>query len=120
MSNAINNKVTFKNKGTNAAAIATSAVLALENQTSAEKFKNLPHNSFVITNQSTVCTLFIFLDDYSDVTSPDYVLFPTQTISVGIEDGVSFTTIFVRNTHSTTAVEIAELKYNISTIKEGV
>jgi hypothetical protein len=116
--NPINNKVTYRNKGTNAGAIAASGVLAIEAQTDALKNQNLPHNTFVMTNQSTTCTLFLFLDDYSDATKPDYVVFPTQTIAVALEDGVSFTTLWVRNTHAATSVAIGELKYNIMTIKE--
>lgn len=112
-------KVTFRNKGTNAAAIAAAGgVLALQDQTNAEKNNNLPHNAAVISNLSTSCTLFLFLDDYSDVTKPDYVLFPQQNVSINTDDGVSFTTLWVRNTHAATAVAIAELKYNIMTLKK--
>jgi hypothetical protein len=112
-------KKTFSNIGTNAAAIgASNGVLALEDQTEALKNSNLPHNIFTIGNQSTACTLFLFLDNMVDLTKPDYILFPSQQITVNLDDGVSFTTLFVVNTHASTEVAIAELKYNIGTLKE--
>jgi hypothetical protein len=111
-------KESFINKGTNAAAISSGGgVLAIQDLDNAEKDKNLPHNAFTITNLSSSCTLFLFLDDYSEVTKPDYVLHPTQTITVNLDDGVSFNNLFVRNTHAGTDVAISELKYRISTIK---
>jgi len=113
-----NYKVTFQNKGYNVAELNAGIGLPLEAQSLAERNNNLPHNAFVLTNQDTVCTLFIYLDDFSDQDKPDYVVFPTQTISVGLEDGVSFTTLWVKNTHAVSNVAAKAIKYNITTIKK--
>lgn len=113
-------KVTFTNKGTNAAAINAVTGLPIQDQTNALKNDNIPHNSFSLSNLSTTCTLYLFLDNFSDVTRPDYVVFPTQTINVNLDDGVCFTTLWVYNTHAATAVAIGELKYRITTIKRIV
>ena len=111
-------KETFNNIGTNASAISASGIpLIIEDRTTAEKNRNLPHNAFVMANQSTACTLFLFLDNWGDLTKPDYVLFPSQQITVPVEDGQHFTHLAVYNTHALTDVAIGELKYKISTLK---
>ena len=115
-----NEKITYSNKGFNSAQINATAHIVIEAQKQAQLHNNLPHNSFVMTNQSTTCTLYIFLDDFSNQDNPNYVLFPTQTISVSLEDGVSFTTMFIKNTHASTVISAKEIKYNIMTIKKGV
>jgi hypothetical protein len=112
-------KETFVIRGTNAAAIAALGIpLIIEDRANAEKHGNLPHNTFVITNTSTNCTLYLFLDNWSDLTKPDYVLFPAQQINVPIEDGQHFTHLAIYNTHAVTDVAINELKYKISTLKK--
>ena len=113
-----NYKITYKNIGNNVAQLNAGVTLAIQDQVNAEKHNNLPHNAFIITNQDTTCTLFLFLDDFSDADSPFAVLFPTQTISVSIEDGVSFTTLWIKNTHATSNISAKAIKYNIQTIKQ--
>jgi hypothetical protein len=113
-----NLRVTYRIKNNNANSIAAGASIAIEDQANARKNGNVPHNSFTLANTSSTCTLFIYLDNYADVDSPDYVLFPNSIINVGLEDGVTFTTLWVRNTHASTAVAAKELKYNVVTIKE--
>lgn len=111
-------KETFSNIGTNEAAIAFSGmVFIIEDRANAEKNDNLPHQTLVMANQSANCTLFIFLDKWNDLTKPDYVLFPSQQMTVPLEDGQHFTQVAVYNTHAATDVAIAELKYKISTLK---
>tara|TARA_Y100000310_G_scaffold16156_1_gene16168 strand:+ start:88 stop:471 length:384 start_codon:yes stop_codon:yes gene_type:complete len=109
-------KETFVNKGTNAQISATENT-AIQARVNAEKHDDLPHNSFVLSNTNATATLFIFLDDFSDQDSPDYILFPNQTIAVGIDDGVSFTTMFLKNTHATTDILVNEIKFRIATLK---
>jgi hypothetical protein len=113
-------KETFNIVGTNAAAIAAGGAgyIVVEDFVEAQKNNNVPHNAFTIGNQSTSCTLFIFLDQKLDTTKPDYILFPSQQITLSHEEGVTFTHLYVLNTHAATEVAIAELKYRISTVKE--
>lgn len=113
-------KETFKIVSTNAAAIAAggAAYLVIEDLVNARVNDNLPHNAFTIGNQSTTCTLFLFLDNARDLTAPDYILFPSQQITVNLDDGVSFSHLFVLNTHAADEVAIGELKYHIATIKK--
>lgn len=112
-------KETFKIIGTNAGTIAFSGmVFVIEDRLNAEKNDNLPHNTFVMANQSSACTLYIFLDRWHDLTKPDYVLFPSQQIAVSIEDGLHFSQIAVYNTHAGTDLAISELKYKVSTLKK--
>jgi hypothetical protein len=111
-------KETFSNRGTNASALNAGVELAIEDQKNAERHGNIPHNAFVITNQDDTCTVYIFLDDFSDEEKPDFVLFPNQTIAVSIEDGVSFTTIWLKNTHASSNIDANKIKYNIMTVKD--
>tara|TARA_Y100000310_G_scaffold337170_1_gene423567 strand:+ start:4141 stop:4497 length:357 start_codon:yes stop_codon:yes gene_type:complete len=112
-------KETFNITGTNVQLNATADV-AYQDQTNALKHNNLPHNAFVVSNTNATATLFIFLDNFSNENTPDYVLFPNQTIAVGVEDGVSFTTLWLKNTHATENILANEIKYKISTIKRKV
>jgi len=109
---------TFKIVGTNTAQLNAGSVLVIEDRENAEKHGNLPHNAFVIANQDVTSTLYIFLDDFSDQDKPDYILFPSQQITVGIEDGVHFTTLWIKNTHATNNISANSIKYRISTIKK--
>lgn len=114
----VRNKVTFTNKGFNAAALNATVAIAIEDQKNAEKHQNLPHNAFTIANLDDTSILFLYLDDFSDADNPDYVLFPTQTITANLDDGISFTTLWVKNTHATNNVAAKSVKYNIQTIKQ--
>lgn len=113
-------KETFVKKGSNTSAIVAGNVQTIQFQETARKNENLPHNAITITNLTSSCTLFIFLDDYQVQTKPDYVLFPNSNIALGVDDGISFETIFIKNTHASTQVEINEIKYRLSTIKPEV
>lgn len=110
---------TFNIKGQNAAQLNAGSYLVIQDQENANKNGNLPHNAFTISNIDTTCTLFIYLDDMTDnVSTPDYVLFPSQQISVSIEDGVSFSSLFIKNTHASSNIAAGNIKYKISTVKE--
>ncbi len=111
-------KETFVNKGTNAAALNAGIVLAIQDQINASQNDNIPHNALTIANQDATCTIFIFLDNISDHDKPDYILFPTQVITIDIREGVSFTTVFLKNTHASSNIAAKAIKYRISTIKE--
>ena len=111
-------KETFVLTTENTAQWDATTELVFEDRLNAEKDGNLPHNAFTVANQDTSSTLFIFLDDFSDEDKPDYVLFPSQQITVGIDDGVSFTHLFIKNTHATNNISANAVKVRISTIKE--
>lgn len=110
-------KEVYKKTGTNSAAITAGSIYTIENVTDAEKNGYLPHNSFVIANQSGE-TLYIFLDDVTNQDTPDYVLFPSQQLSVPPEDGVTFRIIFIKNTDGANQVEANEIKHRVSTVRE--
>jgi hypothetical protein len=114
----VKTKITYQNKGHNTAQLNATAYFVIEDRENAEKHDNLPHNAVVISNQDASSTLFIYLDDFSDADSPDYVIFPTQTMVVNLDDGVSFTTIFVKNTHASNNIAAKDIKFNVTTIKE--
>ena len=114
----VNTKITYQNKGFNAAQVLATKHIVIQDQVNANKNDNLPHNAMTISNLSTTATLFIFLDDFSDQDNPDYTLFPTQQMSLNLEDGVSFETVFIKNTHAADAVAAKSIKYNITTVKE--
>lgn len=108
----------FSRKLTNTADITAGNVFAVDYRQEAEKTKGkLPHNVLILANTNSSCTLFVFLDDYSDVNTPDYVVFPNQQLSVPIDDGIRYTTLFIKNTHATNTVNANELKIKISTVK---
>lgn len=113
-----NFKETFKNKKFNAAALNAGIAIAIQATTEAEKQNNLPHNAFTIANTDTTCTLFLFLDDFSDQDAPDYVLFPSQQITVNLDDGITFNTLWIKNTHAANNIAAKAIKYRISTIKK--
>lgn len=108
----------FSKKGTNTSAIAVTSILAIDFQEQARLNNNLPHNALVLANTSTTCKLFVFLDNANDLTTPDYVIFPSQQMVLQEEEGTTFHTVFVYNTHAVDEVAIGELKYRISTVKE--
>jgi len=108
---------TFTIKGTNSAQINATNHICIEDRNNAEKHGNLPHNSFTIANTNTSCTVFIFLDDFSDQDKPDYILFPSQQITVEVDEGVTFSHMWLKNTHAANNILANEIKYKISTIK---
>ena len=108
---------TFNYTTFNAAQILAAGHIVIENRETAEKDRNLPHNSFVLANQNLTCTLYLFLDNFSDQDNPDYIVFPAQTITVPVEDGITFTHLFIKNTHAADAVAAKEIKVKLSTLK---
>jgi len=114
------NKETFVKKGTNAVAIAVGAIQAIQDIKNAGYNDNLPHNALTLMNKSDDCELYVFLDDASNVLNPDFILYPNVNMTIKFDEGITYNTIFIKNTHATIAVAINELKYRISTIKEGV
>lgn len=115
-----NNKVfkeTFKNLYSNAAEILAAGHVVVEDRINAEKDNNLPHNALVVINTSAVCKVAIWLDNFSNTNEPDYIIFPTQQMTITIEEGIAFTTLFFKNLHAVTAVAINELKVRVSTVK---
>lgn len=111
------NKEVFKRVGTNDSDISAGGLYTVDYIDEAEKNGYLPHTSFVIANQSTE-VLYIFLDDVSNQNTPDYVLFPSQQLAVPTEDGVTFRTMFIKNTDGANSVSANEIKHRISTAKE--
>jgi len=109
-------KETFVRKGTNTTAIVAGATIAINYQTEAEKNNNLPHNSLAMANLSTNNTLFIFLDEKINENTPDYVLYPQQNLSINVEEGLHFHTVFVINKGAVDEA-INELKYRVGTAK---
>lgn len=109
---------TFKNVGTNAAQLNAGVGIPIEDQVNALKNNNLPHNTFVVANQNATCKVFLFLDDYHDTTKPDYILFPMQQITVSVEEGVTFTTLWIHNSSAADNIAANEIKYRIATIKK--
>lgn len=99
------------------AAINASTYAVVEDQVIALKNRNLPHNAFTIANQDATSTLFIFLDNMIDQTKPDYIVFPTQNMAVNLDDGISFTTLFILNTSAAHNIAADAVKVRISTIK---
>ena len=109
---------TFIHKATNETAISAGAVAVFQDVVNAEANNNLPHNALTLSNQSDTCELFIFLDDASDLTKPDYILYPNVNMGIKYEEGINYHTIFVKNTHAVDDVAIGELKVRISTNKQ--
>lgn len=111
---------TYKNVTSNSADILPTKYIVVEDIKNAEKQSNLPHNQLTIANQNTTCTIYIFLDNFIDSTKPDFVLFPSQQISFNYEEGYTFTTLFLKNTHAVDTISANEIKIRVSTIKEMV
>jgi len=109
---------TYVNNGFNASQLDATKYFVIQAITDALIDDNLPHNKFTLANLDSTSTLFIYLDDFSDQDTPDYVLFPNQQIAVDEDEGVTFTTMFIKNTHATNNVSAKNVKYRISTIKE--
>jgi len=110
-------KETFKFRKTNTAQFDAGTVLAFEDRVNAEANNNTPHNIFAISNQDSSSTLFIFLDHVGDAEQPDYILFPQQSIAIELSDGISFTTLFIKNTHATNDISADQVKVRVSTLK---
>ena len=108
---------TFKFITTNAAQLNAGATICLQDRLNAEKNKNLPHNQLYIGNQDTTCTLFIFLDNFTDATKPDYIIFPSQQMVINVEEGITFTHVWIKNTHGASNIAANALKIKISTVK---
>ena len=111
------NKETFMRKGTNEVAITAGSIYTIQYLTDAEKNDNLPHNQLTITNRSTE-ELYIYLDDMINTEVPDFTLKAGQQMFISHEEGIIFHTLFIKNVDITNQVEINELKFRISTVKE--
>lgn len=109
---------TFEIKNTNPAQIVAGEHIVVSSLVEAQRDNNLPHNVLTLTNKSTLCAVGIFLDDFSNVNNPDYVVFANQTISINVEDGESWSTLFLKNLDTVNAIAIGELNYNVATVKE--
>lgn len=114
----LQNRIIFQYKASNAAAIAVTALLCIQDKENAKRKKALPHNALVMANQSTSCTLFVYLDDPIVSTTPDYVLFPNQQVALDLNDGVGYDQIWVKNTSASVEVAIGELSWNITTVRQ--
>jgi hypothetical protein len=112
------NKETFLRKGTTKADLLAGEITAISFYEEADKNDNLPHNQLTLSNLNSTVKLFVFLDDASDLSIPDYVLFPNAAMTIKNEEGVSYSTLFFKNTHGTDTLSAGELKYRISTVKE--
>lgn len=108
----------FKIITTNTAELTAGSHFIVQDVTNARHHSNLPHNSAVITNTNTSCTLHIYLDEFNDDENADYVLFPSQQITIPVEDGASWSVMYIKNTHATTSCSADEIKVRISTVKE--
>jgi len=104
-------------QGSNAAQFDAGKVIAFEDLKNQEILGNLPHNTFSITNRDATSTLYIFLDKRIDEDKPDFVLFPEQSIHVAPEDGVTFRTLFIKNTHATNNIAADQVKVVFGTVK---
>jgi len=109
---------TFKIVGTNSAAIAAGAYIVIEDIKNATTDNNLPHNTLHLANQSSSVTLYIFMDSFIDQENPDYVLFPSQQMTIGSDEGITWSTLFIKNTHAADDVAADALKYRIATVKK--
>jgi hypothetical protein len=105
------------NKKYSLSAINASTYLVIEDQVNAKQHDNLPHNAFTIANQDITSTLFVFLDGMIDQTKPDYIVFPTQNMTVNLDDGVSFTSLFILNTSVAHNIAADAVKMRVATIK---
>ena len=116
----MNTKEIFVRKGTNAGAVNAGIIYTVEHQKNAGLLTDtLPHNAFTIANLNTNCTIFIYLDDMQNQNKPDYILFPSSAISVIAEEGIRFTTLFIKNSDGVNNISANEIKWRISTVKEG-
>lgn len=107
----------FVKKGTNTAEVTAGSIAVIQHIEEAEKNGYLPHGVLTLANQGTV-TLYIFLDDMSNQDTPDYVLFPSQQLTINPEEGVNFRTIFILNTDGATSLAVNQLKYRLATAYE--
>jgi len=111
-------KETYIIKGYNVAALNATKHFAIQEYKAAEQRDNIPHNAMVIANRDTTCTLFVYLDNFSDQDNPDYIIHPLQTMVLLEEEGVSFTTVWIKNTHAVSNIAAKAINYKISTVKE--
>lgn len=110
-------KVSYNNKGQNSSTLNALSLLPIADIDNARQDANLPHNAAVISNLDTTSTLYVYLEYPQDQDLPDYVIFPNQQMVINRDDGVSFSTIVLKNTHATNNIAAKAIKYNIMTIK---
>ena len=108
---------TFMKKGTNTTVITAGSVYAIQYTEEANKNNNLPHNQLTLTNRSTE-EVYVFLDDMINVEIPDFVLKAGQQMSLSNEEGVPFHMIFLKNVDAANQIELNEIKFRLSTVKE--
>jgi len=113
-------KQTFVFRATNTAQFDAGTTIVFQDRVNAEANFNSVHNILTITNQDTTSTLFGFFDLRANEEEPDFVLFPQQTAAFGIEDGITYTTLFIKNTHATNDIAANQVKVIMGTIKRAV
>ncbi|MBR9702594.1 hypothetical protein GOV10_01030 [Candidatus Woesearchaeota archaeon] len=111
-------KETFLYKGTNTSAITPGSLVAFQDIDTAEKNNNLPHNALTVTNMSDTVEIFVFLDNAINPDVPDYVIPSNTSMGFAEEEGITYHTLFIKNTHGANDVAINELKFRLSTVKE--
>ena len=110
-------KETFVQRETNSAQLNAGVKLYFDSITEAKKHGNLPHNAFVVANQDTTCTIYIWLDSDEESEQPDFILYPNQVIAVNAEEGVQFQTLIIKNTHASSNIAANKIKLRYSTAK---
>lgn len=112
---AIQWKETFNRKYTLPAQLNAETAVCVTFKGEAKSLDQLPHNVLYIVNLDTLCTLHIFIDEFEDITKPDYILFPLSTMSIKVDEGLNYEQVWIRNADTANNIAANDIKVRIST-----
>jgi hypothetical protein len=110
------NKEVFVKKESNSGVITASSLYVIDAQEQAAKSEYLPFNKLRMFNTSSV-QIYVYLDNYGDGLTPDYILGAGTGIDEGYLEGVQYNVIIIKNNG---AVDITanQIKTRLSTVRE--
>lgn len=109
---------TFKRRFQNESDLTAGSFFIIEYREIAERLNELPHNKLFLANLDASVKLFLYFDDNSSQDTPDLIVLPNQQMVVSPEEGTTWTTLFIKNSHASSTVSAGDIKGIVATVRK--